>query len=152
MLNSSEYQYIKDLTLTMYKNNYKYYVCITNNPTSYYNNVYDVICYYSKDKITNNDNNFTLNSSDNLKCEFDSNTYNDNNTLDKLNCNTFSNTSLELSKKEFIYSNVSNYPNIITEYENNVTNFLDLNYFYLLPVLLSVIILKNLLHYVFFRK
>ena len=154
MFSSSEYQYIKDLTLQLYNQGYISYVCITNNPISNYNsyNVYDVICYYSKDNITNNDNVFTFNSSDKLKCSLDSNNYSENNTIDKLICSSFDDTTIIASKKEFIYSNVGTYSNIISDYENNVSNYLDLNFMYMIPILLIIIILNDILHHIFYRK
>ena len=114
MFSTGEYQYIKDLTLDYYINGYPHYLCITNNPSNYNsNNVYDVICYYSKDKMQLNDYELSM-SNNTKKCSFDSNNYSDNNTIDKLVCEDITG-SITLDSKEFIYSNVGNYSNIIAE-------------------------------------
>lgn len=118
MLSTGEYDYIKNLTINFYDKGYKNYLCITNNPTSYSNNnVYDVTCYYSEEDMSINNSHLIL-PGNTEKCEFDSNNYSDNNTIDKLVCETTTGT-IPLSNKEYIYSNLDNYSNIIADYELN---------------------------------
>lgn len=139
MFSTGEYDYIKNLTINFYDRGYENYLCITNNPTSYTNNnVYDVICYYSKEdmSITNSQLVLPTNSE---KCEFDSNGYSDNNTIDKLVCETFSG-NVSLSTKEFVYSNLDNYSNIIADYELNDIYFKS-SYIAILSILSIIIIL-----------
>lgn len=115
MFSTGEYDYIKNLTLNYYNKGYQHYLCITNNPTNYTNNnVYDVYCYYSKDSLTLENYNLTL-SENSQVCSFDSNNKSDNNTIDKLICESTSG-NITLDSKEFIYSNTSNYSNIIADY------------------------------------
>lgn len=146
MFSQSEYQYIKDLTLTYYNSNYKYYMCITNNPTnnSYYN-VYDVYCYYSKDSITNNKNTFTI-PNNTLKCSIDSDRYSEQNTIDKLSCESVSNVNITANTKEYVYSNVGNYPNIIQEYHSSSNYYYDSCF--VLVSILSIIIFMFLYNFV----
>lgn len=115
MFSTGEYDYIKNLTLNYYNQGYPHYLCITNNPTGYNtnNNVYDIYCYYSKDKMQLNSYELSM-SNKTKKCSFDSNNYSDNNTIDKLVCEDITGT-ITLDSKEFIYSNVGNYSNIIAE-------------------------------------
>lgn len=116
MLSTGEFDYIKNLTINFYDRGYENYLCITNNPTSYTNNnVYDVICYYSMEEMSINNSHLVL-PGDTQKCEFDSNSYSDNNTIDKLFCESTTGT-VSLSTKEYVYSNLDNYSNIISDYE-----------------------------------
>lgn len=148
MFSQIEYQYVKDLTVSYYKSNYKYYMCITNNPTnnSYYN-VYDVYCYYSKEQITNNKNVFNI-PNNTIKCSIDSDRYSDQNTIDKLSCETLSSGSITTNTKEFVYSNVGNYPNIIQEYQSSSNYYYDSCF--VLVSILSIIIFTFL--YIFVRS
>jgi len=113
MFSATEYEYIKGLTENYYNQGYQHYLCITNNPIDYSstNNTYDIICYYSKDNLSINNNNLNV-PSNSIKCEFDSNNYSTNNTIDKLVCNNF-NGNVELDTKEYIYSNLNNYSDIL---------------------------------------
>lgn len=139
MLSTGEYDYIKNLTINFYDKGYENYLCITNNPTSYSNNnVYDVICYYSKEDISITNSQLIL-SGNTEKCEFDSNSYSDNNTIDKLVCATTTGT-IDLSTKEYIYSNLDNYSNIISDYELNDIYFKN-SYLVMLSILSILIII-----------
>lgn len=114
MFSTGEFEYIKGLTENYYNNGYQQYLCITNNPVDYSNNnVYDIVCYYSKNNLTITNNNLSV-TNNSVKCEFDSNNYSNNNTIDKLVCNNY-NGNVELNKKEFIYSNIVGYSDIINE-------------------------------------
>lgn len=138
MFSTSEYNYIKDLTVNYYDNDYTNYLCITNNPSSHNYNVYDVFCYYSKDNI--NISNDILSLSDNsILCKLDSNNYSENNTIDKLVCNSTSG-NIELSSKEYIYSNLDNYANIIGDYQANYT-FYKSSYIAILSILSILVII-----------
>lgn len=115
MFSTGEYDYIKNLTLNYYNQGYQHYLCITNNPTNYTNNnVYDIYCYYSKEPLTLNSYELTL-PGNTQKCSFDSNNQSENNTIDKLICESTSGT-ITLDSKEFIYSNTGNYSNIIADH------------------------------------
>lgn len=138
MLNTSEYQYIKDLTNNYYSNDYNNYLCITNNPDSHNYNVYDVFCYYSKDNINISNNKLSL-SDNSILCKLDSNNYSDNNTIDKLVCDSFSG-NVDLSTKEYIYSNLDNYANIIGDYQSNDT-FYKSSYIAILSILSILVII-----------
>lgn len=145
MFSTGEYDYIKNLTINYYDRGYKNYLCITNNPTSYTNNnVYDIICYYSKDDLSISNSQLIL-SSNTQKCEFDSNSYSDNNTIDKLVCDTFSG-NVSLSTKEFIYSNLDNYSDIIADYELNDIYFK--SSFLVMLTILSIVIISFLYKFV----
>lgn len=120
MFSTGEYDYIKNLTLDYYNHDYTYYLCISNNPTNYSNNnVYDVNCYYSKKPMYITNNQLVL-PTNTIECNFDSNNYSDNNTIDKLTCSDSTGT-VSLSTKEYVYSNIGNYSNIIADYENTNT-------------------------------
>lgn len=149
MFSATEYQYIKDLTIQMYNNGYRNYACVTNNPTNYTNNnTYDITCYYSNTDINVSSYTFTF-YSDTRKCNFDSNSYSDNNTIDKLVCSDYTG-GVEFSSKEFIYSNVGEFSNIIGDYETSLNNHLSLDYAYLIPILLVLPIVVGFVHH-FFR-
>lgn len=138
MFSTGEYQYIKDLSLNLYSKGYTYYFCVTNNPIDYNtNNVPDVYCYYSKNEITNNGYIFSI-PSNTLKCNFDSNSYSNNNTIDKLSCSNVASGNITASSKEFIYSNVGNYSNIIQDYESNY-DFYSKSYLVILSILAVII-------------
>lgn len=145
MFSTGEYDYIKNLTIDYYNRDYISYLCITNNPTNYSNNnVYDVICYYSKEDMSITNSQLLL-SSNTEKCEFDSNNYSDNNTIDKLSCTEVSGI-VNLSTKEYIYSNLDNYSDIIAEYRNR-----DLFYkssYIVLLALLSIMIISFLYKFI----
>ena len=139
MLSTGEFDYIKNLTINFYEKGYENYLCMTNNPTNYSNNnVYDVICYYSKENITIENSQLSL-STNSEKCEFDSNSYSDNNTIDKLVCDPFSG-NVSLSTKEFIYSNLDNYSDIIADYSLNDIYFKS-SFIAILAILSIVIII-----------
>lgn len=138
MFNTSEYEYIKDLTVNYYDNDYTNYLCITNNPKSHNYNVYDVFCYYSKDNINLSNNILSL-SDNSILCKLDSNNYSDDNTIDKLVCNSTSG-NVELSNKEYIYSNLDNYANIIGDYQANDT-FYKSSYIVILSILSILVII-----------
>ena len=116
MFSTSEYDYIKNLTINFYDRGYENYLCITNNPSGYSsNNVYDVVCYYSEEDMSITNSHLVL-PANTEKCELDGNNYSDNNTIDKLVCETTTGT-IALSSKEYVYSNLDNYSNIIADYE-----------------------------------
>lgn len=117
MFSTGEFDYIKGLTLNYYDNGYLHYLCITNNPInlSSNNNVYDVYCYYSKEKMEVSNGNLSL-PSDTVECSFDSNNYSSNNNIDKLVCESTSGT-VSLSSKEFVYSDSFGYSDIISDYK-----------------------------------
>lgn len=139
MFSTTEYDYIKNLTLDYYNHDYTSYLCITNNPTNYNNNnVYDVYCYYAKEPMSITNSQLVM-PANTIKCELDSNNYSDNNTIDKLTCTETTGTA-SLSTKEYIYSNIGNYSNIIAEYENNTT-FYKSAYLGILSILSIIIII-----------
>ena len=116
MFSTGEYQYIKDLTINMYNNKYKNYICYTNNPNNSYNqSYYDIFCYYSKGTIENNNYTFTI-PNNSKKCNFDSKNTTSTYKLNSLLCENFSG-NITIDNKEFIYSNINNYANIIGDYE-----------------------------------
>lgn len=147
MFSTSELDYIKSLTEKEYNNGNKYYVCITNNPIGINNNnnIYDVMCYYSKDKIIENTNNFVI-PNNSRKCSLDSNSYSTNNTIDKLECVNF-NGNVTKNTKEYVYSNVGEYANIIQEYQEN--NDFIYNIFMVGLIILSVMIIYKILENIF---
>lgn len=139
MFSATEYQYIQGLTENLYSQGYNYYFCTTNNPIGSYtsNNIYDVICYYSKDKITNENYVFSI-PNNTLKCSFDSNNYSDNNTIDKLSCENVNSSSISTSSKEYTYSNIGTYSNIIQSYQNEFIFYKD-SYLVLCSLLFAII-------------
>ena len=143
MLSTGEFEFIKGLTIDYFKRDYTNYLCITNNPTNYSNNnVYDVICYYSKDDMTLS--NYQLNLKNSTICQFDSNNYSDNNTINKLVCEETSG-QVSLDSKEFIYSNLGGFSDIIADYQLQTNKFNEL-YFGLL-VILSILVLTFLYNF-----
>lgn len=116
MFSTGEFEYIKGLTINMYNNGYRNYVCYTNNPINSYNqSYYDVFCYYSKKNITESNYVFTI-PTNSKKCSFDSKNITSQYKLNSLNCENY-NGSINVDNKEFIYSNIENYSNIIGKYE-----------------------------------
>lgn len=142
MFSANEYQYIQGLTENYYNNGYQQYLCITNNPVDYgsTNNVYDIYCYYSKDELKITNNKLTVHNNS-IKCDLDSNNYSTNNTIDKLVCNNYNGT-VDLNTKEYIYSNLNGYSDIISE-RNYISNF---NLIFL--SILSILILSFLYKFV----
>lgn len=150
MLSQNEYQYIRDLVLQMYNQGYHNYFCITNNPIGSNNyNIYDVTCYFSQDSIEVQGNVFTLKNG--IKIDFDSNTYSNNNTIDKIIRENVSSKTITTNPKEYVYSNIGAYPNLIAAYETSLNNHLSLNFAYLIP---SILILQILILFIrsIFRK
>lgn len=139
MFNQTEYQYVNDLLINYYNNGFHNYMCITNNPIDTYNNsYYDIYCYVSKDKITYSNNSFKFNSG--YKLSIDSNTYSNNNLIDKLVKETISNnTTISHNSKEYVYSNISGFADVLGDYSTSLNNHLDLNAFYLIPALLMLL-------------
>lgn len=150
MLSTTEYQFIKDLTIDFYNNGYRNYFCYTNTPTNnYYQYEEDVICYYSRSDITFN--NYTLSlSNDTYKCEIDSKSPTSNYKTESLNCYINNNSNISINDKEFVYSNVGYNSNLIADYETSLNNHLDLNYAYFIGLALILPILIGFVHH-FFR-
>lgn len=139
MLNNQEYLFIKDLTINMYNKDYNYYLCYTNNENNYNQSYYDVFCYYSKDNLKLN--NYTLIIPNNsLKCSFDSkNSYSNYKNI-SLNCSETTDTSISINSKEFIYSNIGNNSNLISEYQNNINFYEDFGLIFTSILFMLVII------------
>lgn len=151
MLNSTEYQYIRDLVLQMYNQNYHNYVCITNNPVgSNTSNVYDVDCYFSQNNISNQSNQFGFQNG--VKISLDSNNYSTSNTIDKIRKETFSSRTVTASTTEYVYSNVGQYANLIADYETSLNNHLSINYAYLIPSLILLLIMINFIKSMFRKR
>lgn len=150
MLNTSEYQFIRDIVLQMYNQGYEYYICVTNNPINDFNNVYDVECYFSQQITQNTDNRFTL--SPGIKISLDSNSYSNNNTIDKLKRDMFNSYSLTTSKTEYVYSNVGHNSNMIADYETSLNNHLTINFAYMIPAILILEILINFIRSCFRKR
>jgi hypothetical protein len=127
MFSTSEYDYIYGLTSNYFDKGYRHYLCITNNPIT--NNTYntpDVYCYYSKSNLSISNNVLTV-PNNSIYCAFDSNNYSTNNNIDKLDCVSFSG-STSLSSKEFIYSDLSGYADIMSNYRFNYNlNFISIS-------------------------
>lgn len=148
MLSQTEYQYIHDLVLQMYNQDYQYYVCITNNPVGSNNaNIYDVECYFSQNDINIQSNRFTLQNG--IKMSLDSNAYSTSNTIDKLKRENVSSQTVTVSTKEYVYSNVGEYPNLIVDYETSLNHHLSINYAYLIPCILMLQVLIGLIRTMF---
>ena len=152
MLSQLEYQYIHDLVLQMYNQDYHYYVCVTNNPiTSNSNNIYDVECYFSQNEIiTNQSNRFTLQNG--VKISLDSNNYSTNNTIDKIKRETLTNRTVTASTTEYVYSNVGQYANLIADYETSLNNHLSINFAYLIPCILILQVLTTFIRSMFKKR
>lgn len=114
MINTNEEIYVKGIVENYYKNDYKNYICITNNPNTTYNqSYYDIYCYFSKNEIEKNDN--TYNISNGIKCDIDTKTVTSTYKQNSLNCSAYNGT-ITADKKEFIYSNINGESNLIGEY------------------------------------
>lgn len=122
MFSTSEYQFIKDLTISFYNNDYKSYLCYTNNENSYNTSYYDVICYYSKNNLTLNSYSLTIPNST-VVCKFDSKSSYSNYKNDSLTCSSASDSSVSINSKEFIYSNVGYNSDIIGDYTTSLNNY-----------------------------
>lgn len=150
MLSQTEYQYIHDLVLQMYNQDYHYYFCVTNNPTGSNNtNIYDIECYFSQNEINNQSNRFTLQNG--IKISLDSNNYSTSNTIDKLKRETISSQTITSNTKEYVYSNVGQYSNLIASYETSLNNHLSIDFAYLIPCILILQILISFIRS-FFKK
>jgi len=139
MFSNTEYQYIKDLTISYYNKDYVNYLCYTNNPNNSYNqSYYDIYCYYSKNEISKNNNKYTI-PNESILCNIDTksptSTYKNNSLVCQNNSGT-----VEVSNKEFIYSNIDNNSNIIGEYEllNKMNNDISL---YVISILFMIILI-----------
>lgn len=127
MFSSTEYQYVKDLTISFYDQGYINYVCYTNNPNNSYNTqYYDIYCYYSKSNITQNQLTFSF-QENTKKCLIDTKSATSNYKNNSLTCSNNQDSSINISSKEFIYSNIPYNSNLISEYvdiknyQNNIT-------------------------------
>lgn len=148
MLSSSEYDYIHSLLLNYYNNGFENYVCITNNPQNSSNDSYDVFCYLSKDKITYSADTFSFKNGKIIS--FDSNNQSINNTIDKLKVENINNNfSILNNKKEFVYSNLVDFPDILGDYRTSLNNHLDLNFSYCLLILLFMIFITSFFKSIF---
>lgn len=148
MLSQVEYLYVHDLLINYYNNGFSNYMCITNNPVDSYNNsYYDVYCYVSKENITYSNNTFKISSG--YKLSIDSNNYSSNNLINKLVSENISNTSVSNNSKEYIYSNLESFPDILGDYSTSLNNHLDLNVFYLIPALLMLLFIFNFIKSIF---
>lgn len=117
MLSQTEYEYIKGLILNYYDNDYKNYMCNTNNPIASYNqSYYDVYCYFSKGEITKNNNTYNI-PSNSIKCSIDTKNTTSSYKLDSLSCISY-NGNTEVNTKEFVYSNIEGESNLISEYSS----------------------------------
>lgn len=115
MLSTQEEIYIKGLNESYINNNYKYYLCYTNNPnTSYNQSYYDIYCIYSKNEITNNNNKYQIQNGS-IKCDIDTKNTTSIIKQNTKNCESF-NGEISIDTKEFIYSNVGNNSDIMSEY------------------------------------
>lgn len=140
MLNNNEYLYLKDLILKKYNQNKTNYFCEVDTTTNSYNTEkYDITCYFSEEEITVNDYIFFV---DGEKCSIETDTY--NTSLEKLSCSNFSG-GVGTSKTNYIYSNLSEYPDIIQDYRTSLNNHLGLNEYYLIVFLIMLIIMNNFL-------
>lgn len=158
MFNQYEYQYTRDIVLNQINQEYVNYVCHTENSNnSDYNNAnYDIICYFSKESIERVGE-YQYNFPDGyLAIEFDSNSYSNYNTITKTH--TFSavtGAQLNIANYEYVYSNCEgSIADIVADYKyeknNNIGYNLDLNYSYLIILLLVLPILLSFLHHFFY--
>ncbi len=151
MLSQTEYQYIHDLVLQMYNQDYHYYICITNNPiTSNSSNIYDIECYFSQNEITNQSNRFILQNG--VKISLDSNNYSTSNTIDKIKRETISSQTITTNTKEYVYSNVGQYSNLIASYETSLNNHLSIDFAYLIPCILILQVLTTFIRSMFKKR
>ena len=151
MLSQTEYQYIHDLVLQMYNQGYHDYVCITNNLiTSNSSNIYDVECYFSKNDMEYVSNSFVAQNG--VKIDLDSNSYSTTNTIDKIRRENFNSRTISLNAKEYVYSNVGQYSNLIADYETSLNNHLTIEFVYLIPCILILQILISWIRSVFKKK
>lgn len=151
MFSSQEYQYIRDLTVSYYNQEYTNYVCYTNNLTNSYNTqYYDVYCYFSKSEIIQNGYTFSF-GTDTKKCSIDTKSSTSNYKSSTLSCIDDTN-SITVNEKEFIYSNVGYNSNIISDYEKSIRYYSNNNlYMTSLLSLLCVFFLYIFLSKVFKR-
>lgn len=115
MISESEEIYVKGIIINYYNNDYKNYICQTNNPSNSYNqNYYDLYCYFSKENIVKQNNNFVITNG--IKCDIDTKSPNSTYKNNSLNCNNY-NGNMTINQKEFIYSNVNGESNLIANYQ-----------------------------------
>lgn len=156
MFSQQEYIYTRDIVLTQINQDYTNYVCHTENSSNndYNSSNYDVVCYFSKEPIERISE-YQYNFSDGYYAiEFDSNSYSSYNTIQKTHSFTGTgNSQLNISNYEYVYSNCEgSISNIISDYQfetnNNISYNLDLNYSYLIVLLLVLpIVISFLRHY-----
>lgn len=115
MINETEEIYVKGIIINYYNNDYKNYICQTNNPSNSYNqNYYDLYCYFSKENIVKQNNNFVITNG--VKCDIDTKSPTSTYKNNSLNCNNY-NGNMTINQKEFIYSNVNGESNLIASYQ-----------------------------------
>lgn len=154
MFSATEYQYTRDIVLTQYNANNTYYLCHTENSNANSYENYDVACYFSDIPITKiSDYSFTI-PSETLKIELDSSSYSSNNNIPKIKKTTLSTQNITINDYEYIYSNLGTNADILADInynkDNNLAYNLDLNYSYLILVLLILPIIINFLHHYFY--
>lgn len=122
MFSQQEYQFIKDLTISYYNNDYKHYLCYTNNENSYNTSYYDIICYYSKNDLTLNNYSLII-PNNSIECKFDGKSSYSNYKNNSLTCSSVTASSVSINSKEFIYSNVGYNSDIIGDYTTSLNNY-----------------------------
>lgn len=146
MFTSNENEYIRSLVISEYNNGYKYYLCKTINE---YNNDYDFECYFTNQDISFNSSNFNVKDYKSIKVDTSS-SYNVNN---KVVNSTGTSKNLTYSTSDFYYSNTNSLVDITSDIKydklNNITYNLDLNFCYLIVLLLAMPIIVGLVHHFF---
>ena len=157
MFSTTEYQYTRDLVITNLNEDYDYYLCFTENSgnTSYNSSDYDVICYFSKAEIQKQgEYQYTFTDTADF-IEFDSNSYGTNNTIQKIHTGTVNASTINIPNYEYIYSNCEGstfdiVSDIKFNQDNNLAYNLDLNYAYLVLVLLILPVIVGFVHHFFY--
>ncbi len=152
MINEDTSLYLKNLVLDK-SNKYEKYICHTNTSVNYNDNIYDITCVFTDNISSLNHYQTSINTG--LVCNIDTNSYyyNSTNKLERIKCLTGS-YNKTINNYEVIYTNMSDdFPSLLAkeEYEhmNNVGYNLDLNYFYLIILFLSIFLVIYFLSKIF---
>lgn len=160
MFSEVEYTYLSNLINTYVLNGeYTHYLAYTNTDlSSTYNYEYpDLYVIFSKEEIIANNNKFTI-PEDNIKISINSKSATRNGTNGNRFAFTESNRAVTVPIYEFIYTNATNskYADVLAKEEyivkQDLNYNLDKNEFYIMPSLLSVLIVMLFLKWCFPMK
>ena len=147
MFTSQENEYIRNLVISNLNNGYKNYICKTITER---NNDYDFTCYFTKNDIVKSNNIYTIKNYTYYLIDTSS-SYDVSNKNYSSTGDTY---QLSINSNEFYYSNLEGFVDVVSDLNydkvNNISYNIDLNYMYLIVLLLCMPIIIGFVHH-FFR-